>query len=324
MHRGGMFIVKELKVNLKITQINSTLLLNNLSLDCSVTPLKVDYCKKVIQESGFMPLPIAGKTPDNRVMLLHGQCEVKALEDLGETSIPMLMLDVDDAIGGDKITLQLLRLNKNNNSSFTEALTLEKLVKTGKYTLAQIGGMIGQSESWVSKRNAMIKRLDKDVLKMLAKGELGIRSAIEISKIPTDSQLSFTINVVNQKLTKRSIEKLIPVLSSKETSSKLKSVIIADPTEALKLIYQEEKSKIKSKNINNKSSKNSTLKVIDWFEIRFLSMLVEEVQNKIAQSIHDLTDKDKNTLNQMDISILKLSKLIQSVIKQKLAPGQVT
>jgi ParB-like chromosome segregation protein Spo0J len=309
---------------MKLTQINSTLLMNNLNLDCSVTPLKVDYCKKVIQESGFMPLPIAGKTPDNRVMLLHGQCEVKALKDLGETNIPLLLVDVEDSVGGDKITLQLLRLNKNNNSSFTEALTLEKLVKTGKYTLAQIGGMIGQSESWVSKRSGMIKRLDKEVLKMLARGEIGIRSAIEISKIPTSSQLTFAINVVNQKLTKRSIEKLIPVLSSKETSAKLKLIIVANPTESLKLISQEEKTKNSDKKGSEKSPRKLTSQSIDWFEMRFLILLLAEVQNKIAQNIHDLTDKDKNALNQMDVSILKLSKLIQSIIKQNLAPGQVT
>jgi ParB-like chromosome segregation protein Spo0J len=313
-----------LEINkMNLSQINSTLLMNNLSLDCSVTPLKVDYCKRVIQESGFMPMPIAGKTPDNRIMLLHGQCEVKALKDMGERNIPVMIVEVDDSIVGDKITLQLMRLNKNNNSSFTEALTLEKLIQTGKYTLAQIGGMIGQSESWVSKRNGMIKRLDKEVLEMLAKGELGIRSAIEISKIPTASQLSFAINVVNQKLTKRSIEKLIPALASKETSPNLKSIIVANPIEALKLISQEEKTKNSDKKGGEKSKKNLRAQALDWFEMRFLTLLLEEVQNKIAQNIHDLTDKDKNALNQIDASILKLSKLIQSVIKQNLAPGQV-
>lgn len=309
---------------MNVTQINAALLMNNFNLDCSVTPLKVNYCRKVIQESGFMPLPIAGKTPDNQIMLLHGQCEVKALRDMGETSIPMLLVDVDDSIGGDKITLQLLRLNKNNNSSFTEALTLEKLVNTGNYTLAEIGSMIGQSESWVSKRNGMIKRLDKDVLKMLSNGEIGIRSAIEISKIPASTQLTFAINVVNQKLTKRNVEKLIPVLSSKETSDKLKSIIVANPTEALKMIFCQEKAENSKKKGNENISKKLTSGKNEWFAIRLLSILLEDIQNKIAQNIHDLTDEDKNILNEMDSRILKLSRFIQSVIKKNLAPGQAT
>lgn len=310
------------KTKLELIDFNTKLLQDNLNLDCSINSKKIEYCKRVFRETGFMPAPIAGRTPDNDVKLLHGQCEVKMLRESGESKIPLLVVDLDDKDGGDKITLQLLRLNKHNNNAVVEALTIKSLLNTGKYTLNQIANMIGQSESWVSKRSTMIKRLEPDVLNMLGKGDIGVRAATEISKIPRELQVSFAFNAISQKLTKRNIEKLTPLLSSSETTEKFKETIVSNPLEALRIIGKEESINEKLKKRKKQSQDQMPTKISNCKEIRFITVLTKEVESKVAQNINNLDKADENALEQLNNCLMRLSKLILSIVNKALAPGQ--
>ena len=100
-------------------------------------------------------------------------------------------------------------------------------------TQSQICAIIGKSAAWVSKRLALVTRLDPGVREFISRRLLDPGSAQEIARLPVDKQYEFANNVVRDHLSKSAVEKLVSGYTVEECPDAVKRQIIEDPQGAV-------------------------------------------------------------------------------------------
>lgn len=307
------------KINIK--EEKSDMLISNMSLKSSFESSKIDRCKKIFKDCGVYALPIAGKLPDNKMIVLHGQCEVEALRDIGESKVSMIVVDVENELSVDRLSLQFIQLTKSN-TSLSEAILAEKLYSSHQYTLQQIAVVANKSKGMICKMVRMVRNMTPTVIEMVNKNQLSVRMAICISKLPQDVQLEFATATKTALLPQRDIEKIIPMINSDATPDEIKKLIIKNPSEGLKYIRQSEKSKLNQKTANRNVGPQEPSDCCNWTEVRFLRVLVVELENKIANEIVHLNESGKKTLKELNIGIIRLYKLINKCVDNNVSHGK--
>lgn len=323
---------KSSKISIEETKAN--ILISNMSLKPSVLNSKIEQCKKIIKESGIYPLPIAGKMPDSKMIIVHGQDEIDALKEMGETSVSTVVVGIKNEQELNRLTLQLIQLRKTN-TSLSEAILAEKMLSSGKYTLQDIATAANKSKSLICKMIKMIKRMSSELIKMVSEGKLSVHMAINISKLPLEAQFEFAVKSTNSLIAQRDIEKIITTVVSDETPEEIKKIIISEPSAGIKYIKQSEKSKYSRTKCYGKKGaeraykendcsdkKNTENTCNDWFEIRFMRVLVVELENRIALEIANIGIADKKPLKELGAGISRLHRLIEECVNNNVAHRQ--
>lgn len=149
---------------------------NNNYLSLTITKKDVDRCAKTIREYGLLtPLVIRPSGKGGHVVI-SGECELEALRETGIKKIEAVVVDCDDKIEANKLSLLLSSLRKEQ-SPISEGLMLQNLLKTDHYTQADITYLVGKSVSWVSKRVSLVERLDASVLELVVSKKLCCHTA---------------------------------------------------------------------------------------------------------------------------------------------------
>lgn len=310
---------KNAKINIK--EEKSNMLINNMSLKSSLESSKIEQCKKIFKDCGVYAVPIIGKLPDSKMIVLHGQCEIEALRAIGESKVSTIVVDVENLLSIDRLSLQFIQLNRFN-TSLSEAILAEKLYSSHQYTLQQIAGIANKSKGMISKMIRMIRNMVPGIVEMVNKNQLSVRMAICISKLPQDVQLEFATTTKMSLLPQRDIEKIVPIINSEDTTNEIKKLIIKNPSEGLKYIKQSEKRKLNHKSANRDVGSQKPSDCYQWTEVQFLRVLVVELEKKIAQEIVHLNDLDKKTLKELNIGIVRLYKLIDRCVDNDVSHGK--
>ena len=216
------------KESARIEKMDVACVQTNKVLSIGVDGRDVERCKRALKEFGALAPPIVGIMPGGGRVVLNGECEFAALREMGAREMDAVAVDIQGEDGGAKIALLLASL-KRSPAALCEGMLIQQAMDAGGTTQAQICAIIGKSAAWVSKRLALVTRLDPGVREFVGRQLLDPGSAQEIARLPTDMQYEFANNVVRDSLPKSTVEKLVSGFSVEECPDAVKRQIIEDP-----------------------------------------------------------------------------------------------
>jgi len=102
-------------------------------------------------------------------------------------------------------TAMILTYNRNNHSltDYEEALVLLSLKQDHQLSQEEIAALVGYSASWVSRRLALVEKLEPTVKDELKLGVISMTQAREIIQLPRGNQLELTKTIVDHDLNSR-------------------------------------------------------------------------------------------------------------------------
>jgi ParB/RepB/Spo0J family partition protein len=102
-------------------------------------------------------------------------------------------------------TAMILTYNRDNHSltDYEEALVLLSLKQDHQLSQEQIAELVGYSASWVSRRLALVEKLEPTVTDELKLGVISMTQAREIMQLPRGNQLELTKTLVEHDLNSR-------------------------------------------------------------------------------------------------------------------------
>lgn len=262
------------KISCQVKEVEMATIRNNNYLSLTTTEKDVDRCVKAIREYGLLTPLVIHPSKNGGHVVISGECELEALREIGIKKIEAVVVDCNDNIEANKLSLLLSSLRKEQ-SPISEGLMLQNLLKTENYTQADIAYLVGKSVSWVSKRIALIERLNDSVLKLVAAKKLSCHTAQEIARLPHDIQHQFAIKVVTDNIPKSAVERLVVSYNNKATTKSIKDTITERPKEALNLMDELE---IKMVKTPGEKSKERTADEKMYSALRLLFKVISEVE----------------------------------------------
>jgi ParB/RepB/Spo0J family partition protein len=218
-----------------IEELDLKTIRHNKILSIAIRPKDVDRCAKTIRQYGLLTPLIVRPCKDGGYMVIAGECELKALREVGLKKAEVVIVNCHNKVEADKISLILSSL-RQAPTPLSEGLILKNLMGTGNYNQADIAHLVGKSVSWVSKRLTLIERLNENVLKLVTSQKLSCHTAQEIARLPDDVQLRFATRVVKDSLPKSKVEKLVVVYNNPGTLGSLKENVLDNPQGTLELL----------------------------------------------------------------------------------------
>jgi len=108
-------------------------------------------------------------------------------------------------------TAMILTYNRDNHAltDYEEALVLLALKQEHQLSQDEIAALIGYSASWVSRRLALVEKLEPTVTDELKLGVISMTQAREIIQLPRGNQLELTKTIVDHDLNSRQTAVLI-------------------------------------------------------------------------------------------------------------------
>lgn len=161
-----------------------------------------------ILEQGILDPLYVVRLPDGVHVLLDGFKRARCAEKLSITSVPVVTLDSNEAMG----LLKLIRLSCSNGlSTLEEASLVDELHEGHGMSMAEIARRVERSVSWVSLRFGMLKGMSGLVRKKIFAGHFPVRSYMYTLR-------HFTR--VKSKHTKKEIESFVTSVSGKGLSTR--------------------------------------------------------------------------------------------------------
>ncbi|MDR0676806.1 MAG: hypothetical protein LBF97_07205 [Elusimicrobiota bacterium] len=291
------------KKKVEISTINLNQIEKDPSYLLSSSDKTVNKHKKLLDSYGNVS-PILVANTDNKgiLRLIKGQNTIKAAEQLGiKDLISVIYNDID------KINQLLLALNlslmADNIDAISQGAIIEQLCDEHNFTQTHLANKLGKSKSWISKRLSLKKNLTEDVKQLVENGSLCSRTAEELAKLDQKVQIKFASQVLNYKMSKNLVAKLVKLYNDPNSKVDLKMKILDSPMN-VKFI---DNIKTNKTNQHNKYD-NFEKTLIDGIEIiKDLSSMVDKYHEDYL-----LTFKEQNTnfYNLSDKLIKKLSIII--------------
>ena len=216
----------------KIEKMDVACVQANQVISMGVDGRDIERCKRAANEFGALTPPIVGRLPDGGRIVLNGGCEFAALREMGAREMNAVAVDIQSKEDGAKISLLLASL-KRNPDALCEGMLIQQALEAEDVTQTQICAIIGKSAAWVSKRLALVTRLDPNVREFVGRQLLDPGSAQEIARLPVDQQYEFANNVIRDSLPKSTIEKLVSGFAVEECPDAVRRQIIEDPQGAM-------------------------------------------------------------------------------------------
>jgi ParB family chromosome partitioning protein len=131
-------------------------------------------------------------------------------------------------------TAMILTYNKDNHAltDYEEALVLLALKQDHQLSQEQIAELVGYSPSWVSRRLALVEKLDPAVTDELKLGVISMTQAREIMQLPRGNQLELTKTLVDHDLNSRQTAVIVDEFL-KTTDREQQKYILDHPLEVL-------------------------------------------------------------------------------------------
>jgi ParB family chromosome partitioning protein len=124
-------------------------------------------------------------------------------------------------------TAMMITYNKNNNSlnDYEEAMILLSLKQNHNMQQDDIAKLVGFSVSWVSRRLALVEKLEPSVKDELKLGVITSTQARDISKLPRGNQVEITKCIVDNGLTSRQTAVVVDEFLKHKDREKQKYII---------------------------------------------------------------------------------------------------
>ena len=117
------------------------------------------------------------------------------------------LLDID--LAGAKVLLLTYNRLHQSMEAWEEAMVLQDLHKTHSMDQRSLSQLTGYSRSWVSRRLALIDKMDEDVSSEIMMGTLTPSHARALTRLPRGNQVAVARVVASLYLTSRQSDKLV-------------------------------------------------------------------------------------------------------------------
>jgi ParB/RepB/Spo0J family partition protein len=151
--------------------------------------------------------PVVARVHEGGYQLIDGFKRFYAAEDLMMETLQCRLLDIDLA----QAKVLLLSYNRLHQSmeALEEAMVLQDLRKTHSLNQRSLAWMTGYSRSWISRRLALIDKMDEGISSDIMMGVITSSHARALTKLPRGNQGDVARAITNFALTSGQSDKLV-------------------------------------------------------------------------------------------------------------------
>jgi ParB/RepB/Spo0J family partition protein len=217
-------------VNIKIQEIPLS------EFDLSLSGMRIMNMDRILQIEKSMRLhgqlqPVVVQVHEGILTLIDGFKRLYAAEDLMMETLQCRLLEIDQI----QAKVLLLNYNRSHQSmeAWEEAVILKDLLETHDLDHRRLARLTGYSPSWVSRRLALISKMDKGVSSDIMMGVLTSSHARALIRLPRGNQCKVARVITNYRLTSRQSDRLVDAFVEAEDETRQR-YILTHPEKVLK------------------------------------------------------------------------------------------
>lgn len=163
-----------------------------------------------IERYGQLSPVVVGPAQKKRYPMIDGFKRFRASWQLGRPDLKATVLQV----GERALKAAMFHLNKKHHSmtAMEEAVIVRALYREHGLTQEAVGTLLGYHKSWVSRRLALLDRLDRDVLEQVRLGLIGPGMIRELAKLPRGNQTAVLDTIRKHIMTCRESARLVTLI----------------------------------------------------------------------------------------------------------------
>jgi len=204
--------------------------------DLSLSGMRIMNMYRILQVEKSMRLhgqlqPVVARVYEGGYQLIDGFKRLYAAEDLMMETLQCRLLDIDLT----QAKVLLLSYNRPHQSmeAWEEAMVLQDLQKTHSLNQSSLAQLTGYSRSWVSRRLALIDKLDNGISSDIMMGVLTSSHARALTKLPRGNQGEVARVIASFRLSSRQSDILVEAFL-KAKDDKQQQYILAYPEHILR------------------------------------------------------------------------------------------
>ncbi len=152
--------------------------------------------------------------------VLDGFKRLRAARHLDWTSIRVTCLETTGQAGKAGM-IQWNRISRTI-TDLEEALIVQSLHRDDGLAQLEIAALVGRHKSWVSRRISLVERLHEDVRRHLELGLITVSVGRELAKLPRGNQPACLRAILENRMGKRDVEKVVRVLRGRPSGEQLR------------------------------------------------------------------------------------------------------
>ena len=197
-------------------------------LQLSASRKKTDRIRDLSKKRGYYRPVILSEG----MALLTGAATFDACLENKEAKVPAVIVKTEGDADNLIFALQSSALDEPPNAVAVSTAVV-RLIDLHGVSRKHISQALGKSPSWISQMENISRRLNGEVQKLVAEGQVTSRSAQEIARLPDGVQLQFAISACNDFLSKRNVSYLVNRFLNADVGDEERDRIIRTPKLAL-------------------------------------------------------------------------------------------
>jgi len=179
--------------------------------DLSLSGMRIMNMTRILQVEKSMRLhgqlqPVIARVHEGKHQLIDGFKRLYAAEDLMMETLQCHLLEVD--LSQAKVLLLSYNRPHQSMEAWEEAMVLKDLQKTHSLDQRSLARLTGYSRSWVSRRLALIGKMDEEISSEIMMGTLTPSHARALTRLPRGNQGDVARVITNYRLTSRQSDTL--------------------------------------------------------------------------------------------------------------------
>jgi ParB family chromosome partitioning protein len=180
--------------------------------DLSLSVMRIMNMTRILQVEKSMRLhgqlqPVVARVHEGTYQIIDGFKRVYAAEDLMMESLQCRLLDID--LPQAKVLLLSYNRPHQSMEAWEEAMVLKDLHKTHSMDQRNLAKLTGYSRSWVSRRLALIDKMDEGISSDIMMGVLTSSHARALTKLPRGNQGEVARVIASYRLSSRQSDTLV-------------------------------------------------------------------------------------------------------------------
>lgn len=192
-------------------------------------PASLSELKQSISENGLIT-PVTVRPMGNGFQLIAGERRLRAVRELGYSSIPAYILNIADDTRMLELAL-IENVQREDLNPIEEALGYHQLITECGLTQESVAQRVGKDRVTIANSLRLLK-LAEPIKESLRKGELTAGHARALLGIPGENaQLEAWQKIINEQLTVRQVEKMAQASGGERKNKKKSKTSLETPSE---------------------------------------------------------------------------------------------
>ena len=212
------------------------------AFDLSLSGMRIMNMTRILQVEKSMRQhgqlqPVVARVHEGGYQIIDGFKRVYVAEDLMMETLHCRLLDID--LAGAKVLLLTYNRLHQSMEALEEAMVLQDLHKTHSMDQRSLSQMTGYSRSWVSRRLALIGKIDEAVSSEIMMGTLTSSHARALTKLPRGNQGEIAHVITTHHLSSRQSDALAEAFLKAKNEDE-RRYILSHPEQILRKDQQDQ------------------------------------------------------------------------------------